>query len=150
MNIPEETPQGFTPSPLPAAARSSTRPSHLLCICHPKGQKNTKNLCLSPSPAADPLLLAACGAGDELPLEAPAAAAGPAPPPARPRAEPAGPLEKNHVKYFYLFIFSLLFIIPSWKMNFYFPDPLCPFPPSDFLINVSFGSCLCIPWFERR
>lgn len=103
MNIPEETPQGFTPSPLSAAARSSTRPSHLLCICHPKGQKNTKNLCLSPSPAADPLLLAACGAGDELPLEAPAAAAGPAPPP-RPRAEPAGPLEKNLVKYFYLFI----------------------------------------------
>lgn len=114
----------------------------------PRVKKPPQNLCLSPSPEADPLLLAACGCGSEQGTSSLWRPRRRLPAP-RPPAEPAGPLEKNPVKYFYLF-FSLLFIIPSWKMNFYFPNPLCPFPPADFLINVSFGSCLCIPWFELR
>lgn len=66
MNIPRGDPPRLHPFPA-ACSRTQQHPTFAFALhLPPQGsKKNTKNLCLSPSPAADPLLLAACCWGAE-------------------------------------------------------------------------------------
>lgn len=106
MNIPEETPQGFTPSPLPAAARSSTRPSHLLCICHPKGQKNTPKPLPFPQSRSRSSPSRCLRSRGRAPSGGPGGGCRPRAPPAPPGRARRSPGEEPGQVFLFIFFFS--------------------------------------------